>query len=45
MTATALDPNALLEKHRERLDSAVRASSTRSYYAAFDESPSPRVYG
>jgi hypothetical protein len=45
MTATALDPNALLEKHRERLDSAVRASSTRGYYAAFDESPSPRVYG
>jgi phenylacetic acid degradation protein paaN len=45
MTATALDPNALLEKHRERLDSAVRASTTRGYYAAFDESPSPRVYG
>ncbi len=45
MTSTALDPNALLEKHRERLDSAVRACSTREYYAAFDESPSPRVYG
>ena len=45
MTATAPDPNALLEKHRERLDSAVRASATRGYYAAFDESPSPRVYG
>ena len=45
MTSTALDPHALLEKHRERLDNAVRACSTREYYAAFDESPSPRVYG
>ena len=45
MTATALDPNALLERHRERLDQAVRACSTREYYSAFDESPSPRVYG
>jgi phenylacetic acid degradation protein paaN len=45
MTTTALDPNSLLEKHRERLDSAVKACSTRSYYSAFDESPSPRVYG
>jgi len=45
MTSTALDPHTLLEKHRERLDSAVRACSTRAYYSAFDESPSPRVYG
>src|SRR5215207_3030700 len=45
MTSTALEPNALLERHRERLDSAVRACSTRAYYSAFDESPSPRVYG
>ena len=45
MTTTALDPTSLLEKHREKLDSAVRASSTREYYSAFDESPSPRVYG
>jgi phenylacetic acid degradation protein paaN len=31
--------------HRERLDAAVAASASRTYYSAFDESPSPRVYG
>jgi phenylacetic acid degradation protein paaN len=45
MTNTALDPHALLERHRERLDSAVRACATREYYSAFEESPSPRLYG
>ena len=45
MTATALDPTALLDRHRERLDAAVAACATREYYSAFDESPSPRVYG
>src|SRR5215207_1169252 len=45
MTSTALEPNALLEHHRERLDAAVKACSSRAYYSAFDESPSPRVYG
>src|SRR5215210_4160443 len=45
MTSTALQPNSLLEHHRERLDSAVKACSSRAYYSAFDESPSPRVYG
>ena len=35
----------LLSRHRERLDRAVEASSTRGYFSAFDESPSPRVYG
>ena len=35
----------LLSRHRERLDAAVAASATRGYYSAFDESPSPRVYG
>ena len=34
-----------LDEHRERLDRAVGASSTRGYFSAFDESPSPRVYG
>ena len=32
-------------RHRERLDDAVAASATRGFYSAFDESPSPRVYG
>ena len=41
MTSTA----ALLDRHRERLDAAVAACATPAYYSAFDESPSPRVYG
>src|SRR4249919_1241810 len=36
---------AYFDKHRERLDAAVAASASREYYSAFDESPSPRVYG
>ncbi len=44
MTSDVLD-TTLLAKHRERLDAAVRASASREYYSAFDESPSPRVYG
>jgi phenylacetic acid degradation protein paaN len=35
----------LLSRHRERLDRAVEACASREYYSAFDESPSPRVYG
>lgn len=35
----------LLSRHRDRLDAAVAASASREYYSAFDESPSPRVYG
>ncbi len=34
-----------LDKHREKLDAAVAASASREYYSAYDESPSPRVYG
>jgi phenylacetic acid degradation protein paaN len=34
-----------LDRHRERLEAAVAASASRTYYSAFDESPSPRVYG
>ena len=35
----------LLSEHRERLDRAVEACASREYFSAFDESPSPRVYG
>lgn len=35
----------LLDQHRARLDAAVAAIASREYYSAFDESPSPRVYG
>jgi phenylacetic acid degradation protein paaN len=33
------------DKHREKLDAAVAATASRGYYSAYDESPSPRVYG
>jgi phenylacetic acid degradation protein paaN len=35
----------LFAQHRDRLDAAVAACASREYYSAFDESPSPRVYG
>jgi phenylacetic acid degradation protein paaN len=35
----------LLSQHRDRLDRAVEASASREFFSAFDESPSPRVYG
>ena len=35
----------LIDKHRERLDQALTACHARTYFSAFDESPSPRVYG
>jgi phenylacetic acid degradation protein paaN len=35
----------MFDQHRERLESAVAACSSREYFSAFDESPSPRVYG
>ncbi len=35
----------LFDRHRQRLDDAVAASASRTYFSAFDESPSPRVYG
>ncbi len=41
----ALEPTALLERHRERLDRAIRATATRAHFSAFEESPSPRLYG
>jgi phenylacetic acid degradation protein paaN len=36
---------AYLDKHREKLDAAVSACASREFYSAYDESPSPRVYG
>ncbi|MGH3332935.1 MAG: phenylacetic acid degradation protein PaaN, partial [Nocardioidaceae bacterium] len=35
----------LFERHRETLGQAVAATRSREYYSAFNESPSPRVYG
>jgi phenylacetic acid degradation protein paaN len=37
--------DVLFQKHRNRLAAAVAACSTREYYSAFEESPSPRLYG
>jgi phenylacetic acid degradation protein paaN len=34
-----------VDKHREKLDAAVAACASREYFSAYDESPSPRVYG
>ena len=35
----------LFSTHRETLEAAVEATRSREYYSAFNESPSPRVYG
>jgi phenylacetic acid degradation protein paaN len=35
----------LFGKHKETLDKAVAATRSREYFSAFNESPSPRVYG
>ncbi len=35
----------LFDKHRDRLAAAATACASREYFSAFDESPSPRVYG
>jgi len=37
--------NDLFAQHEEMLTKAVEASRSREYYSAFNESPSPRVYG
>ncbi|WP_395690140.1 phenylacetic acid degradation protein PaaN [Nocardioides sp.] len=42
MTTT---PAELFAAHRQRLEDAAAACSTRTWWSAFDESPSPRVYG
>jgi phenylacetic acid degradation protein paaN len=43
MTNPAVDE--LIEKHRPTLDKAVAAARERTYFSAYPESPSPRVYG
>jgi len=35
----------LLEKHRSTLEGALNAIHTRGYWSAFNEMPSPKVYG
>ncbi len=35
----------LIERHKPTLDKAVAAAHDRSYFSAYPESPSPRVYG
>lgn len=35
----------LLEKHRATLDGALNAIHTRGYWSAYNEMPSPKVYG
>lgn len=35
----------LFEKHKAQLDQAVQALATRGYWSAYNEMPSPRVYG
>ena len=37
--------DAFFDRHRPRLEEAVAACASREYFSAFDESPSPRVYG
>src|SRR3954470_21836697 len=50
-TLTTRDPVAAgevastVERHRELLERAVRANRERTWFSAFPESPSPRVYG
>ena len=35
----------LITRHQQTLDDALSAIRTRTYYSAYPESPSPRVYG
>jgi phenylacetic acid degradation protein paaN len=39
------EASELFTTHRETIDRAVSATRTREYYSAYNESPSPRVYG
>lgn len=38
-------PTELFDHHRAVLEQAVAATRSREYFSAFEESPSPRVYG
>lgn len=33
-----------IDRHRPRLDAAVAACASRTFFSAFDDSPSPRIY-
>ncbi|WP_026877852.1 phenylacetic acid degradation protein PaaN [Jiangella gansuensis] len=35
----------LIDRHRDLLEQAEKATATRAWFSAFPESPSPRVYG
>src|SRR3954467_9071338 len=39
------DAGELFRAHQDTLEKAVEATRMREYYSAFNESPSPRVYG
>jgi phenylacetic acid degradation protein paaN len=45
MTTTLAAHADLFERRREKLDKAREAIRTRSYYSAFPESPSGKIYG
>jgi len=42
---SAATADSAVTRHRELLERAVQATRERSYWSAFPESPSPRVYG
>ena len=39
------EASELFAAHQETLERAVTATRTREYFSAYNESPSPRVYG
>jgi phenylacetic acid degradation protein paaN len=45
LASTGATPHPFFEAHRETLDRARQAITERSYWSAYPESPSPRVYG
>lgn len=44
-TATNTAQHPLVDAHRETLEQAKAALAARSYYSAYPESPSPKIYG
>jgi phenylacetic acid degradation protein paaN len=44
-SASGATPHRYIEAHRTMLERALQAISERSYWSAFPESPSPKVYG
>ena len=45
MTGMTETPHTLYERHADTLAQARRAIRERTYFSAYPESPSPRVYG